>query len=70
MIFRYCEFLFFWYKSRRVGTGSMQDQDSEETRMTTTVLEPQLLTAEEYAHLPDDGRLTELVSGRIVETNS
>ncbi len=37
--------------------------------MTTTVLEPQLLTAEEYAHLPDDGRLTELVSGRIVETN-
>ena len=37
--------------------------------MTTTVVEPQLLTAEEYAVLPNDGRLTELVSGRIVEMN-
>ena len=29
--------------------------------------EPPLLTAEEYAQLPDDGRFTELVRGRIVE---
>jgi Uma2 family endonuclease len=28
-----------------------------------------LLTAEEYAKLPDNGRLTELVRGRIVEMN-
>jgi Uma2 family endonuclease len=35
----------------------------------TTLLEPKLLTAEEYGRLPDDGRLTELVSGRIVEMN-
>lgn len=35
----------------------------------TTVLEPNLLTAEEYGRLPDDGRLTELVRGRIVEVN-
>ena len=26
-----------------------------------------LLTVEEYAHMPDDGRHTELVRGRIVE---
>ena len=37
--------------------------------MMTTILEPQLLTAEEYALLPDDGRLTELVGGRIFEIN-
>ncbi len=34
-----------------------------------TILEPKLLTAEEYGRLPDDGRLTELVHGRIVEMN-
>ncbi len=34
-----------------------------------TLLEQQLLTAEEYLRLPDDGRLTELVRGRIVEMN-
>ena len=28
---------------------------------------PRLLTAEEYARIPDDGRKTELVRGRIVE---
>ena len=28
-----------------------------------------LLTAEQYAELPDDGRPTELVRGRIVETD-
>lgn len=32
-----------------------------------TILEPQLLTAEEYGRLPDDGRLTELVRGKIVQ---
>lgn len=31
---------------------------------------PKLLTAEEYAALPDDGRLTELVKGVIVEMPS
>jgi Uma2 family endonuclease len=34
-----------------------------------TILEPKLLTAEEYGRLPDDGRVTELVRGRIVELN-
>lgn len=34
-----------------------------------TILNSELLTAEEYGHLPDDGRLTELVRGRIVEMN-
>lgn len=36
---------------------------------TATVAAPPeaLLTAEQYADLPDDGRLTELVRGRIVE---
>ena len=34
-----------------------------------SVLESKLLTAEEYGNLPDDGRLTELVRGRIVEMN-
>lgn len=28
-----------------------------------------LLTAEEYAQLPDDGRITELVRGKVVEMN-
>jgi Uma2 family endonuclease len=32
-----------------------------------TVDPPRLLTVEEYARLPDDGRATELVRGRIVE---
>lgn len=35
----------------------------------TTLLEPKLLTAEEYGRLENDGRLTELVRGRIVEMN-
>jgi Uma2 family endonuclease len=35
--------------------------------MSATVTPPQLLTAEEYARLPDDGRCTELVRGRVVE---
>lgn len=35
----------------------------------STVLEPKLLAAEEYGRLPDDGRLTELVRGKIVEMN-
>ena len=34
-----------------------------------SILEPKLLTAEEYGELPDDGHLTELVRGRIVEMN-
>ena len=34
-----------------------------------TTLKPKLLTAEEYGFLPDDGRVTELVRGRIVEMN-
>ena len=34
-----------------------------------TILEPKFLTAEEYGRLPDDGRFTELVRGRIVEMN-
>ena len=33
----------------------------------TTLLEPRLLTAEEYGRLQNDGRLTELVRGRIIE---
>jgi Uma2 family endonuclease len=32
-----------------------------------TVDPPRLLTAEEYARLPDDGRMTELVRGRVIE---
>ncbi len=32
-----------------------------------TLLESQLITADEYGRLPDEGRLTELVRGRIVE---
>lgn len=35
----------------------------------TTLLEPKLFTAEEYGRLENDGRLTELVRGRIVEMN-
>lgn len=34
-----------------------------------TLLDSKLLTAEEYGRLPDDGRLTELVRGRVVELN-
>ncbi len=37
--------------------------------MTTSIVEQQLLNANDYAELPDDGRLTELVLGRIVELN-
>jgi len=35
----------------------------------STLLESRLLTAEEYGRLPNDGRLTELVRGRIIELN-
>lgn len=35
----------------------------------STVSEPHMLTSEEYLRLPDDGRFTELVRGRIVEMN-
>lgn len=35
----------------------------------STALESKTLTAEEYGRRPDDGRLTELVRGRIVEIN-
>lgn len=34
-----------------------------------TLLDENFLTAEEYGRLPDDGRLTELVRGKIVEMN-
>jgi Uma2 family endonuclease len=34
-----------------------------------TLLDSKLLTAEEYGRLENDGRLTELVRGRIVEMN-
>jgi Uma2 family endonuclease len=34
-----------------------------------TILDSKLLTAEEYGRLPNDGRLTELVRGRIIEMN-
>ncbi|MBS0207098.1 MAG: Uma2 family endonuclease [Planctomycetes bacterium] len=35
----------------------------------TTLFDSKLLTAEEYGRLENDGRLTELVRGRIVEMN-
>ena len=35
----------------------------------STVFETRLVTAEEYLRTPDDGRLTELVRGEIVEIN-
>ena len=35
----------------------------------STLLESRLLTAEEYGRLEDEGRLTELVRGRVVEMN-
>ena len=35
----------------------------------TTLIDSKLLTAEEYGQLGDDGRLTELVRGKIVEMN-
>ena len=34
-----------------------------------TLLESRLLTAEKYGRLPNDGRPTELVRGKIVESN-
>lgn len=37
--------------------------------VVATLLDPKLLTAEEYGRLPDDGRRTELVRGRVVEMN-
>ena len=37
--------------------------------MSSTVLDLKLLTEEEYGRLPNDGRLTALVRGRIVEMN-
>jgi len=38
--------------------------------MSAVATPPKLLTAEEYAALPDDGRITELVKGVIVEMPS
>lgn len=35
--------------------------------MTPAIAPPKLLTIEEYLRLPDDGRKTELVRGRVVE---
>lgn len=35
----------------------------------TTLLSSKLMTAEEYGRLEDDGRLTELARGRVVEMN-
>ena len=35
--------------------------------MATATTAPALLTAEEYARLPDDGRQTELIRGEVVE---
>jgi Uma2 family endonuclease len=37
--------------------------------MATATTAKQLLTAEEYGRLPDDGRKTELVRGEVVEVN-
>ena len=39
-----------------------------ETNMAS-IMESKVLTAEEYGRLPDNGRLTELVRGKIVELN-
>jgi Uma2 family endonuclease len=35
--------------------------------MSATITPPRLITAEEYAAMPDDGRRTELVRGRVLE---
>lgn len=40
-----------------------------EQMQMATILETKLLTAEEYGRLPDDGRITELVKGRVLELN-
>lgn len=46
------------------------DGDFSGTRsVMTTLLDPKLLTAEEYGRLRNDDRLTELVRGKIVEMN-
>jgi Uma2 family endonuclease len=37
--------------------------------MATATAAQRLLTAEEYGRLPDDGRMTELVRGEVVEVN-
>jgi Uma2 family endonuclease len=37
--------------------------------MATVTTAKRLLTAEEYGRLPDDGRMTELVRGEVVELN-
>lgn len=37
--------------------------------MTASILESKLITAEEFRRLVDDGRLTELVRGRVIEMN-
>lgn len=42
---------------------------AEERASMTTLLESKSLTAEEYGQLENNGRLTELVRGRIVEVN-
>ena len=51
------------------GLSSQRLETSSERSIMATILEPKLLTAEEYGHLPHTGRLTELVRGRIVEMN-
>jgi Uma2 family endonuclease len=40
-----------------------------EAEMATATTAKRLLTAEEYGHLPDDGRKTELIRGEVVEVN-
>jgi Uma2 family endonuclease len=40
-----------------------------EADMATATTAKRLLTAEEYSRLPDDGRMTELVRGEVVEMN-
>jgi len=47
----------------------MQFNSAGASSNMTTLLESKILTAEEYGRLEDDGRLTELVRGRVVEMN-
>ena len=52
----------------QVGTRDESILQGERPGMTT-LLESKLSTVEEYGRLENDGRLTELVRGRIVEMN-
>src|SRR5687768_11516348 len=47
----------------------MMGGDTRGVSMSSTVPPNRLLTAEEYARLPDDGRQTELVRGVIVDVS-